>query len=106
MPPPHNPAADGFAELRLAVISPFLDRLHGTERCIVEQLERLAVHDEMQIHIYSQRVEGLHGVVRYRHSASPGRIFWHKVPRLPGPHLFGYVSWFIANHLLRFWDSR
>src|SRR5258707_1570467 len=50
---------DGPTELRLAVVSPFLDRVHGTERCIVEQLERLAARDDVEIHIYSQRIEDL-----------------------------------------------
>src|SRR5258707_13022225 len=56
---PGNPTVDGLAELRLAVVSPFLDRLHGTERCIVEQLERLAARNDMEIHVYSQRIEDL-----------------------------------------------
>src|SRR5216683_4691109 len=102
----NNPAVHGLAELRLAVVSPFLDRLHGTERCIVEQLERLAARDDMEIHIYSQRIEDLHGVTRYPASLPSSRILWHKVPAIPGPHLFAYLWWFIANHLLRFWDSR
>jgi glycosyltransferase involved in cell wall biosynthesis len=92
--------------LRLAVSSPFLDRIHGTERCIVEQLERLAARNDMEIHIYSQRIADLQGVTRYPASLSSSRILWHKVPAIPGPHLFAYIWWFIANHLLRFWDSR
>lgn len=92
--------------MRLAVVSPFLDRLHGTERCIVEQLERLAARNEMEIHIYSQRIEDLNGVTRYPASSSSPRILWHKVPAMPGPHLFAYIWWLVANHLVRFWDSR
>src|SRR6266404_5204000 len=101
-----NPTADGRAELRLAVVSPFLDRVHGTERCIVEQLERLAARDDMEIHIYSQRIADLNGVARYPASLSSSRILWDKIPAIPGPHLFAYIWWFIANHLQRFWDSR
>ena len=96
----------GLADLRLAVVSPFLDRLHGTERCVVEQLERLATRDDIEIHIYSQRIEDLNGVSRYSARSSASRILWHKVPGVPGPHLFAYLWWLIANHLLRFWDSR
>src|SRR5260370_27255161 len=103
---PGNPTVDGLAELRLAVVSPFLDRLHGTERCIVEQLERLAARNDMEIHVYSQRIEDLNGVTRYLAPLSSSRILWHKVPALPGPHLFAHIWWLIANHLLRFWDSR
>jgi glycosyltransferase involved in cell wall biosynthesis len=72
----------------------------------VEQLERLAARDDMEIHIYSQRVEDLNGMTRYPAPLSSSRILWHKVPAIPGPHLFAYIWWFIANHLLRFWDSR
>jgi glycosyltransferase involved in cell wall biosynthesis len=90
--------------LRLAVISPFLDRRHGTERCIVEQLERFAKYPQAEIHLYSQHVEDLSNVIRYP-SRAAGSILWHKVPRLPGPHLLGYTWWFLANHMLRWWDE-
>src|SRR5258707_7330567 len=103
---PGNPTVDGLAELRLAVVSPFLDRVHGTERCIVEQLERLAARDDVEIHIYSQRIEDLKGVSRYPASVPSSGFVWHKVPALSGPHLFAYIWWFIANHLQRCWDSR
>jgi glycosyltransferase involved in cell wall biosynthesis len=100
----HNPTGVGFADLRLAVVSPFVDRSHGTERCMVEQLERLATLPGAEIHLYSQRVEDLANIVRYPARAS-GCIVWHKVPRLPGPHLLGYLWWFLANHLQRWWDG-
>jgi UDP-glucose:(heptosyl)LPS alpha-1,3-glucosyltransferase len=79
---------------RLAVVSPFLDKQHGTERCVAEQLERLA--RDYEIHVYSNRVTDL----------DPNCIFWHRVPALPGPHLFAYCWWFLANHLWRWWDRR
>ncbi len=60
----------------------------------------------MEIHVYSQRIEDLNGVTRYLAPLSSSRILWHKVPALPGPHLFAHIWWLIANHLLRFWDSR
>lgn len=102
---PSNPADAGFADLRLAIISPFLDRRHGTERCILEQLERIAAQHGAEIHLYCQRVEDLPGVTRYPSTYTSGRILWHKVPGLPGPHLVAYVWWFLANHLQRLWDS-
>jgi glycosyltransferase involved in cell wall biosynthesis len=92
--------------LRIAVISPFLDRRHGTERCIIEQLERFAARPGVEIHLYAQRVEDLTDVVRYSGSSSPGRILWHKVSAIRGPHLVGYVWWFLANHVRRWWDTR
>lgn len=96
----------GRTELRLAVVSPFLDRQHGTERCIIEQLERLARRNDVEIHVYAQRVEDLRGATRDRKTISSAGILWHKVPAIRGPHLFAYLWWFLANHLQRFWDSR
>jgi len=92
--------------LRLAVVSPFLDRRHGTERCIIEQLERFASHFDDEIHLYSQRVEDLAGVGRYPDASKAARILWHKVPAIGGPHLFAYLWWFFANQAQRWWDSR
>jgi glycosyltransferase involved in cell wall biosynthesis len=90
--------------LRLAVVSPFLDRRHGTERCIVEQLERISERSGVEIHLYSQRVEDLAGVVRYPNASTSARILWHKVPAIGGPHLFAYLWWFFANQAQRWWD--
>jgi len=41
----------GCANLRLAVVSPFVDRRHGTERAIAELLERLARDYHCEIHL-------------------------------------------------------
>src|SRR5258708_38457078 len=109
-PPPKPPREQvrfrpvGSADLRLAVISPFLDRRHGTERCLAEQLARFATQPDAEIHLYAQRVEDLSNVVRHP-ARSPGCIVWHKVPRLRGPHLFGYMWWLLANRLQRWWDA-
>jgi glycosyltransferase involved in cell wall biosynthesis len=96
----------GTADLRLAVVSPFLDRRHGTERCIVEQLERIGSQPGVEIHAYCQRVDDLNGVVPYAGASAASRIFWHKVPEIRGPHLLEYLWWFIANRWQRWWDSR
>jgi glycosyltransferase involved in cell wall biosynthesis len=77
---------------RLIVISPFLDKRHGTERPVVEWISR--VTDDFDIHIYSQRVEDL----------DLSKITWHRIPELPGPHLLNYIWWFAANHVWRSWD--
>lgn len=79
---------------RIAVVSPFLDKRHGTERCVTEQIERLA--DDFEIHVYSQRIEDI----------DRSRITWHRIPKLAGPHLFNFLWWFAANRLRREWDSR
>jgi glycosyltransferase involved in cell wall biosynthesis len=79
---------------RIAVVSPFIDKRHGTERRIAEWISRLP--REYEIHIYSQRVEDV-DLVRMR---------WHKIPRIPGPHLLNFLWWLAANHLWRWWDAR
>lgn len=96
--------------MRLAVVSPFVDRRHGTERAIVESLERFALQPGAEIHLYSQRVDDLEGVARFPEvppECSPKtHILWHAVPAVPGPHIVAYLWWFLANHVQRFWDSR
>jgi glycosyltransferase involved in cell wall biosynthesis len=82
MPPP-----------RIAVVSPFIDKLHGTERNVAECIQRLA--GEYEIHVYSNRVEDV----------DLSRITWHRIPALSGPHLFAFLWWFVANHLWR-WSDR
>jgi UDP-glucose:(heptosyl)LPS alpha-1,3-glucosyltransferase len=102
--------------VRIAVISPFLDRSHGTERCIVEQLERFALEPAAELHIYAQRIQDLRGLTRYKYSAATKsadhdaetkaqRLLWHKVPSIPGPHLLQYIFWFFANRICRWWDT-
>jgi len=91
--------------LRLAVVSPFVDRRHGTERALAEVLERLARKNLCEIHLYSQRVESLAltppGVAR---SQDSGAIIWHKVPAIPGPHLLQFIAWLFLNSFRRAWD--
>jgi glycosyltransferase involved in cell wall biosynthesis len=79
---------------RIAVVSPFIDKRHGTERRIAEWITRLP--KEYEIHIYSQRVEDI----------DLTRMRWHKIPRVPGPHLLNFLWWLVANHLWRWWDAR
>jgi glycosyltransferase involved in cell wall biosynthesis len=79
---------------RLAVVSPFLDKSYGTERIAVEWITHLA--GKFEIHIYSQHVEDL----------DLSRVTWHRVPKLPGPHIFSFLWWFAANHIWRAWDRR
>lgn len=95
-------SADGCLELRLAVVSPFVDRHHGTERALAELLERLANSYGCEIHLFAQNVEGLAlsslGSIK---PTSAGAIFWHRVPRLPGPHIFQFLAWFYLNRIWR-----
>ena len=81
-------------KVRLAVVSPFLDKSHGTERIAVEWIAQIA--GEFDVHIYSQRVEDL----------DLSSVTWHRIPKLPGPHIFNFIWWFGANHVWRAWDRR
>jgi glycosyltransferase involved in cell wall biosynthesis len=112
MPPQRNRRAVGCADLRLAVVSPFVDRQHGTERAVAELLERLAHDYGCEIHLYAQSVDDLR--VSDPHSArsaessdsrSPGAIFWHKVPSVPGPHVVRFLAWILLNGFLRRWHT-
>jgi glycosyltransferase involved in cell wall biosynthesis len=78
---------------RIAVVSPFIDKRHGTERRVAEFISRLA--DDYEFHLYSTRVEDI----------DLGRVVWHRIPELRGPHVLGYLWWFLANHLWR-WQQR
>jgi glycosyltransferase involved in cell wall biosynthesis len=77
---------------RLAVISPFLDKRHGSERVIVEWLSNLP--DEFEIDVYAQQLEDV----------DPSRFVWHRIPKLPGPHLLNFLWWLAAIRLRVGWD--
>jgi glycosyltransferase involved in cell wall biosynthesis len=77
---------------RLAVISPFLDKRHGSERIMLEWL--LHLPQEFDIHIYSQRVEDVDLL----------KFTWHRIPKLPGPHLLNFLWWLAANRFCIGWD--
>jgi glycosyltransferase involved in cell wall biosynthesis len=93
--------------MRIAVISPFVDKQHGTERCLAELMERLVSNYPCEIHLYAQRVDdvAVECMMEGSNPRGPG-IRWHKVPSIPGPHLVQYLWWFAANTLLRWWHRR
>jgi glycosyltransferase involved in cell wall biosynthesis len=78
----------------LAVVSPFIDKRHGTERRVAEWTSRLT--RDYDVHVYSQRVEDLDLTT----------LTWHRIPRIPGPHLVNFLWWLWANHAWRWWDRR
>ncbi len=91
--------------MRIAVLSPFVDRRHGTERSLAEILEGLATHHGHEIHLYSQRVDDLQVTLFGTREQNPSRrIFWHRVPRLSAPHLFAFLFWIFANRFCRLRD--
>jgi glycosyltransferase involved in cell wall biosynthesis len=98
---------------RIAVVSPFLDKKHGTERCVLEQVERLSREHGYEFHIYSERVEDLSDVVVFGRATQVAQevnginhVIWHRVPSIAGPHLLKYVWWFVVNHLQRWKDQK
>ena len=93
--------------MRLVVISPFLDRRHGTERVVSELIERLARDYDCEIHLYSQRVEDvLLTPLGQPPQAGGGCIRWHRVVSIRGPHLIQYIWWIVANTFQRWLDVR
>jgi glycosyltransferase involved in cell wall biosynthesis len=95
--------------LRIVVVSPFLDRRHGTERCIVEQIDYFLRRPGCEIHVYSQSVQDL-DVLPFRGSSasspSPGKAIWHRIPALPGPHILNFLWWYFANQALRWFHMK
>jgi len=90
--------ADGkesrISRLRVAVVSPTIDKRHGTERCIAEEISRLT--HQCEFHLYSSRVEDI----------DLSQVVWHRIPSFPGPYLAAYVWWFFANQVARWWHGR
>jgi glycosyltransferase involved in cell wall biosynthesis len=77
---------------RLAVLSPFLDKRHGTERMVIEWIRHLTT--DFEIHVYSQSVEDV----------DLSKITWHRISKSKGPHIVNYLWWFVANSVCRSWD--
>ena len=89
--------------LRIGVVSPFLDKTHGTERCVAEHVERLARCHECQIVLYCNQVADI-ALFSDQPNFLTGQIVWRKVPAIPGPQLIRYSWWFFANWFVRWWD--
>ena len=89
--------------LNIGVVSPFLDKTHGTERSVSEQVERLARGHVCQIVLYCNEVADL-ALFREKANFPNSQITWRKVPAIPGPQLIRYIWWFIANSFVRWLD--
>jgi len=84
--------------LLLAVVSPFVDRRHGTERALAEVLERLARDYPCQVHLFAQQVTDLNfRTLNEPNSAATARVIWHPVPSSSGPHILRFIAWFFRN---------
>src|SRR5258708_8480109 len=92
--PPHSPAGVGFSKLRLAVISPFVDKQHGTERVLAELLQQLTAEHGVDVDLYSQRVADLAALLPESPPRPQGlaRILCPKLSSIPRPHLFQFTS--------------
>jgi glycosyltransferase involved in cell wall biosynthesis len=90
---------------RIAVVSPFLDKRHGTERVLAEQAERLSQCFGWDVHIYSQRVDGFSSLGSVAKPLA-GSLTWRRISAIRGPHLFQYIWWLSANQLRRWRDQR
>jgi len=89
--------------LQIAVVSPFVDRRHGTERAVAELIERLAGTYSCEVHLFAQQVADLSLTpADSSGQTSRGSVLWHRVPSIPGPQLLRFVSWFLLNRLQRF----
>jgi UDP-glucose:(heptosyl)LPS alpha-1,3-glucosyltransferase len=89
--------------LRLAVVSPFVDRRHGTERALASLLQQLSGEFQCEIHLYAERVDDLALTPDGNPLPSTGSIVWHPVPAIPGPHIVKFLFWMMANRVLRCW---
>jgi len=88
--------------LQIVVVSPFLDRRHGTERCVIEQVERLSSKYGWRIHLFSQRVENVNGLLSENTKCTATSfIRWYRVSDIPAPHLLKFLWWFFANRAVR-----
>jgi glycosyltransferase involved in cell wall biosynthesis len=87
--------------LRIAVITPFVDRQHGSERAVAELLDRLRRVDGNELHLFAERVTGVEVGKPEGSSAGHGEILWHQVPGRRGPHLLAFWAWYRRNQQMR-----
>ena len=88
--------------MQIVVVSPFLDRRHGTELCIIEQIERLSSKYGWGIHLFSQHVENVNGLLTEDpKSTATGFIRLYRVSDISAPHLLKFLWWFFANRAAR-----
>jgi len=79
--------------VRIAVISPFVDRQHGTERAVAELIDRLANQHHDRIDLYAQGVNDLTTEIAGQAAENDrGAIYWHSMKTFPGPHLLQFLG--------------
>jgi UDP-glucose:(heptosyl)LPS alpha-1,3-glucosyltransferase len=89
-------------DVRIAAISPFVDRQHGTERAVAELLDRLSTQHRDMIDLYAQKVSDLNcGPYPAARANDSGKIIWHPVSSFPAPHLIRFLGWLLLNRWTR-----
>ncbi|MBS1840386.1 MAG: glycosyltransferase family 4 protein [Acidobacteria bacterium] len=91
--------------MRVAIVSPFVDKKHGTERAVAELAEHLAFKPGHEVHVYSQRVDDVAFSNPESIGERAGDIHWRKVVSVPGPHIVQFLSWFRLNRSARQADA-
>lgn len=92
--------------MRITVISPFVDRQHGTERAVAELIERLAGHHHDLVDLYAQKVsDSIHCSNSATTSSDNSGIIWRRVRAVPGPHLVRFLGWLLFNRFARWRDK-
>jgi UDP-glucose:(heptosyl)LPS alpha-1,3-glucosyltransferase len=93
--------------VRIAVISPAVDRQHGTERAVAELVNRLAAQYKDEIELYAQSVSDINfnqnSAAQARES---GETIWHRVSSFGGPHLIEFLGWLLMNRFTRWRQER
>ena len=88
--------------MQIVVVSPFLDRRHGTELCVIEQIQRLSSVYGWGIRLFSQRVDDVNALLTEEpEDPTRGFIRWYKISDIPGPHVLKFLWWFFANQISR-----
>lgn len=93
--------------MRIAVLSPAVDRRHGTERSVAELLDRLSTQHGDTIDLYAQKVSDLKRNDAQTVGASDSaKIIWHRVNSFPAPHLIQFLGWLLLNRWTRWRRQR
>jgi UDP-glucose:(heptosyl)LPS alpha-1,3-glucosyltransferase len=88
--------------VRITVISPSVDRHHGTERAVAEFIERLVAQHNDHVDLYAQRVSDLNpGALSDNTANDSAKITWYRVNTFPGPHLLQFLGWLFLNRRAR-----
>jgi len=73
---------------------------------VAELVERLAREHHCEVHLYAQEVEDIETVSSAKAMRpEQGCIVWHRIGRIPAPHLLQFVYWLSANRVTRLWNK-